>query len=249
MAEPMTLTTGKAAIDLEATNAVLETYEPHEVVSWAARQFGRDLVMSSSFGAESALLIHMAIQELPDIQIVMVDTGYLFPETHEFLETLRHRFELNVWVYRTRNDPFAYLKSAGETDPTVRQDVPRCCAVNKNEPFERAMRQLKPKAWLRGIRRHQAQTRADKAVIEWSQRYDCYAISPLLNWTRREIHNYMKRHDLPYHPLFDQGYASIGCNPTTCTRPVQIGEDPRAGRWSGSNKTECGLHLEGGAGI
>ena len=243
------LTEADAILDINATNAVLETYAPAKVVSWAANHFGRDLLMSSSFGAESALLIHMAIQHIPDIRIVMIDTGYLFPETHTFMEQLRHRFDLNVWVYRTQNDPIRFLADVGETDPTTRADIDRCCAANKNEPFERAMRQLKPKAWLRGIRRHQADTRKHRQIVEWSDRYDCYAISPLLNWTRRDIHQYMKQHDLPYHPLFDKGYASIGCNPLSCTRPVQIGEDSRAGRWAGTAKSECGLHLEGGAGI
>ena len=236
-------------LDLEATNAVLDTYEPHRVVTWAAEEFGQDLLMSSSFGAESAVMIHMVTRLLPGVRVVMVDTGYLFPETHRFMEELRHRFDLNVWVYRTRNDPIAYLREAGEDDPTNRKDVERCCAANKNEPFDRAMRQLKPRAWLRGIRRNQADTRKERRIVEWAERYNCYAISPLLNWTRRDIHQYMKRHDLPYHPLFDQGYASIGCNPLSCTRPIQLGENQRSGRWSGSAKTECGLHLEGGAGI
>jgi phosphoadenosine phosphosulfate reductase len=236
-------------IDLVTTNDVLETYQPRQIVDWAAREFGDGLVMSSSFGAESALLIHMATQALPGIKLIMVDTGYLFPETFRFLEDLRHRFDLNVWLYRTQQDPIAYLKEAAETDPTTRLDVARCCAVNKNEPFERAMRQLKPAARLRGIRRNQADTRQSKQIVEFSNRYNCYAISPLLNSTRRDIHTYMKQHDLPYHPLYEKGYASIGCNPLSCTRPIQIGEDPRAGRWSGSGKVECGLHLENGAGI
>ena len=236
-------------VDIEATNAVLGTYDPARIVRWAADEFGENLVMSSSFGAESAVLIHMATQMLPGIRIVLVDTGYLFPETHQFMEELRQRFDLNVWVYRTRNDPIAYLRDAGETDPATRRDVERCCAANKNEPFERAMSQLKPRAWLRGIRRSQADTRRERQIVEWTDRYDCYAISPLLNWTPREIHAYMKQYDLPCHPLFEQGYASIGCNPLSCTRPTQTGEDARAGRWAGSAKTECGLHLEGGAGI
>ena len=236
-------------LDMVATNAVLNTYDPKRIVNWAADQFGEDLVMSSSFGAESAVLIHMATRLLPQIKVVVVDTGYLFPETHEFIEDLRHRFDLNIWLYRTRNDPFAYLASAGEPDPTFRKDVERCCEANKNEPFERALKQLKPRAWLRGIRRNQADTRASREVVEWSNRFDCYAISPLLKWSRRDIHQYMKANDLPYHPLWEKGYASIGCNPLSCTRPIQIGEDPRSGRWSGSEKTECGLHLEGGAGI
>ena len=233
----MTTTLEQSALDIDATNAVLDTYDPQQIVDWSAREFGNGLIMSSSFGAESALLLHMATRVLPDIRIVMVDTGYLFPETHQFMEDLRQRFDLNVWVYRTRNDPFAYLKEANEIDPTVRNDVDRCCAANKNEPFDRAMHQLKPSAWLRGIRRNQAESRTDKQPVEWSNRYNCYAISPLLNWTRRDIHNYMKQHDLPYHPLYEQGYASVGCNPLTCTRPIQIGEDPRAGRWAGTGSS------------
>ena len=237
-------------LDLELTNAVLGTYEPEKVVAWAAQQFGLGLIMSSSFGAESALLLHMATRVLPRIRVVMIDTGYLFPETHAFMEQLRARFDLNVWVYRTRNDPIAYLAEAGEIDPTTRRDVPRCCGVNKNEPFDRAMQQLKPTAWLRGIRRNQAATRENRQIVEWSNRYNCHAISPLLNMTQRDIHAYMKQHDLPYHPLYERGYASIGCNPLSCTRPIQIGEDPRAGRWAGSGKLECGLHLEAdGSGI
>ena len=237
-------------LDLDATNAVLTTYHPRQVVDWAAQEFGDGLVMSSSFGAESALLLHMATRAKPDIRVIVVDTGYLFPETHQFLEVLRHRFDLNIWTYRTRQDPIRYLLDANENDPTVRRNVEACCAVNKNEPFDRAMKELKPRAWLRGIRRQQADTRADRQQVEWSIRFNCYAVSPLLSWSRKDIHQYMKQHDLPYHPLFDQGYASIGCNPLTCTRPIQIGEDPRAGRWSGTGKLECGLHLEGdGSGI
>ncbi|MEA2710026.1 MAG: phosphoadenosine phosphosulfate reductase [Phycisphaerales bacterium] len=244
------LAAAEQAFDLIATNAVLDTYGPRQVVDWAAREFGEGLVMSSSFGAESALLLHMATRAKPDIKVIVVDTGYLFPETHQFLETLRHRFDLNIWTYRTRQDPIAYLKEAGEVDPTFRTNVERCCEINKNEPFDRAMQELKPRAWLRGIRRQQADTRADRKPVEWSRRFNCYAVSPLLSWSRRDIHQYMKQHDLPYHPLFDQGYASIGCNPLSCTRPIQIGEDPRAGRWSGTGKLECGLHLESdGSGI
>ena len=129
---------------LETLNGVFEKQHPQQIVNWAAHEFGDELVMSSSFGAESALLIHMATRAKPDIKIVMVDTGYLFPETHGFMEQLRRRFDLNVWVYRTKNDPIAYLAQHGEGDPTWRKDVDACCAVNKNEPMERAMRELRP---------------------------------------------------------------------------------------------------------
>jgi phosphoadenosine phosphosulfate reductase len=230
-------------LDLETLNAALERQSPQQIVAWAAQQFGRDLVMWSSFGAESACLLHMTTRVMPEVRIVMVDTGYLFPETHRFMQELRIRLNLNVWVYRTSKDPIAYLHEAGEDNPTFRKDIDACCAANKNEPAERAMRDLAPRAWLRGIRRHQAQTRQARAVVEWSARYSAYGVSPLLNWTGREIHAYMKEHDLPYHPLHEKGYLSIGCNPLSCTRPVQLGDDPRSGRWAGQQKLECGINL------
>lgn len=231
-------------LDVETLNRVFEKQSPMQVVEWACAQFGREIVMSSSFGAESALLIHMVTRQVPDVRIVMVDTGYLFPETFAFMEQLRRRFNLNVWVYRTRQDPISYLHAAGEENAAWRKDVGACCGVNKNEPFERAMKELTPPAWLRGIRRNQAETRQQRGFVEWSPRYGCYAISPLLNWSSREIHQYMKAHDLPYHPLYEQGYASIGCNPLSCTRPIQVGEDPRSGRWAGQGKVECGINLD-----
>jgi phosphoadenosine phosphosulfate reductase len=239
-----------AQLDVESVNEVAKTWGPGRIVEWAAKQWGQSgLVMSSSFGAESAVLLHMAGRALPGIKVIFVDTGYLFPETWEFMESLRRRLDLNVWVYRTRNDPIAYLQRAGEADPTWRENVEGCCAANKNEPFDRAMKELAPAAWLRGIRRNQAETRKGRAYVEWSGRYGCYAVSPLLDWGGREIHAYMKEHDLPYHPLYEKGYASIGCNPLACTRPITLGEDPRAGRWAGKGKVECGLHLDVGSGI
>jgi phosphoadenosine phosphosulfate reductase len=231
---------------LEKLNRQLSAASPSQVVEWAALEFGGDgLVMSSSFGADSTVLLHIATRVVPRIPVIFVDTGFLFAETHQFLAQLRERFDLDVRVYRPAHDPVAWLRSrANETDPNDRADVESCCAVNKNEPFERAMRELKPAAWLRGIRRDQADTRRDRQVVEWSQRFGCYAVSPLLNWSRREMHEYMTRHDLPYHPLYERGYVSIGCSPISCTRPIMPGEDSRAGRWTGRGKTECGLHLE-----
>ncbi len=236
--------TEPSSLDLETLNPLFEQRSPMEIVQWACARFGDGLVMSSSFGAESALLLHMVTRHLPDVRIIMVDTGYLFPETFSFMEQLRRRYDLNVWVYRTRNDPIAYLHQAGEENHTWRKDVTACCGVNKNEPFERAMKDLAPAAWIRGIRRNQADTRRERAFVEWSRRYNCHAISPLLNWSSKDIYNYMKQHDLPYHPLYEQGYASIGCNPLSCTRPIQIGEDARSGRWADKPKTECGINLD-----
>ena len=230
-------------LDLPTLNTLFEASDPAKIVEWASAQFGSELVMTSSFGAESALLLHMATRVIPEIKVIMIDTGYLFPETWQHMEALRRRLDLNVWVYRTKNDPIAWLHSAGEENPNWRNDRDACCGANKNEPMERAMKDLAPKAWLRGIRRNQAESRKDAQFVTWSDRYKNYAISPILNWTGREIYGYMKRFDLPYHPLYEKGYLSIGCNPLSCTRAVQDGEDPRAGRWSGSGKVECGINL------
>jgi len=230
-------------LELPALNSMFESSDPARIVDWAAAQFGDDLVMTSSFGAESALLLHMATGVLPAIKIIMIDTGYLFPETWQHMEALRRKLNLNVWVYRTKNDPIAWLHHAGEENANWRNDVDACCAANKNEPMERAMKELAPRAWLRGIRRNQAESRKGVKFIEWSDRYNCHAISPLLNWSGREIHGYMKKHDLPFHPLYEKGYLSIGCNPLSCTRAVQDGEDPRSGRWSEGAKVECGINL------
>jgi phosphoadenosine phosphosulfate reductase len=238
----MSITTEE--LDLPALNQMFEAADPHKVIEWSLAQFGDDLVISSSFGAESALMLHMASTLKPGVRIIFVNTGYLFPETHAFMEQLRLRLNLNVWIYRTRNDPILWLRHAGEENPAWRKDVDACCAANKNEPFERAMKELKPKAWLRGIRRNQSKTRADIQFIEWNKRFGCYAISPFLNWTGREIHSYFKKHDLPYHPLWEKGYVSIGCNPLSCTRPIGEGEDARSGRWSGADKIECGINVD-----
>jgi phosphoadenosine phosphosulfate reductase len=230
--------------DLEALNAVFAGYEPARMVEWAAHAFGPEqLVMSSSFGADSAVLLHLATRVVPDLHVIFIDTGYLFAETHAFMEQLRARLGLNVITYRPLHDPLAWLRQNNETNLTQRNNVEACCAANKNEPFDRAMHELAPRAWLRGIRRDQAATRAKRSIVEWSDRFHCYAISPLLNWTSRQIHAYLKQHELPYHPLVEKGYFSIGCSPITCTRPITPGEDARTGRWSGQNKTECGLHL------
>lgn len=231
-------------IDLDELNPMFEKSTPEQIVAWAAATYGNQLVMTSSFGEQAMVLVHMASRVIPNIRILFVDTGYLFPETHEYMEKMRHRFDLNVWTYRTKNDPFAYLHKAGEENPNWRKDVDACCAANKNEPMERAFREISPKAYLRGPRRDQSDSRKDLKIIQWFKRYNCYAISPLANWTSRDVGQYMKKYDLPYHPLVEKGYLSIGCNPLSCTRNIMPGEDPRAGRWAGQGKKECGINVD-----
>jgi phosphoadenosine phosphosulfate reductase len=235
--------------EVEQLNARFDKAHPHEIIRWAADRFGTGLVMTSSFGADSMCTIHLATQVIPDIRIIMVNTGYLFPETLAFMEEMRHRFNLNILEYHTRNDPVVWLSVNGEPDPRYRNNWQACCAANKDPVMDRAMQEIAPAAYLRGVRADQTAQRGKMKPIEWMDRYKSWAISPILRWSTRDIYYYMKEHNLPHHPLVDKGYVSIGCNPETCTRPVGAGEDQRAGRWAGSDKKECGINLDEGKDI
>jgi phosphoadenosine phosphosulfate reductase len=238
--------------EVEKLNARFDSAHPKEIIKWAAETFGKDaggLVMTSSFGAESMCSIHMAISAKPDIKIVFINTGYLFPETIHFMEKMRRRHNLNVWEYHSENDPITWLTINGESDPKVRNNVAACCAANKDPVMNRAMKELAPAAWIRGVRADQTQERRKMRILQWSNRNLAWSIAPILRWTAEDIHGYMLANDLEYHPLTERGYWSIGCNPTTCTRATAEGEDPRMGRWAGTDKKECGINLDLGSGI
>lgn len=233
--------------ELAALHARLDQADPLEIVRWAFDRFDSlpgGVILTSSFGAESMCSIHLAQQIRPDVRVVFINTGYLFDETIVFLNSMRSRFNIHLIEYKTPNDPVSWLTIHGEPDPAHRLNVEACCAANKNEPFDRAMRELAPAAWLRGVRADQSETRSHMNIVQWSKRNNCWAISPILRWNNRQVHQYMKQHQLPYHPLWEKGYTSIGCRPETCTRPISYGDDSRSGRWAGLGKKECGLHLE-----
>jgi phosphoadenosine phosphosulfate reductase len=239
------------AAEMAELNARFEKAHPTGIIEWAAARFGEPgvdgrggLVMTSSFGADSMCTIHLATQVMPGMRLLFVNTGYLFPETLAFMEQMRERYRLNVLEFHTSNDPVVWLSINGEPDPRVRNNRDACCAANKDSVMDRAMRQLGPAAYLRGVRASQTAERAGMQVVEWMKRFNCWAINPILRWSSREVFEYMKKHGLPHHPLWDQGYTSIGCNPLTCTRAVGAGEDERAGRWAGSDKKECGINLD-----
>jgi phosphoadenosine phosphosulfate reductase len=234
---------------IEALNARLDTLHPQQIVEWAAGVFGDDLAMTSSFGADSLCTIHLATRVVPNIRIIFINTGYLFPETLAFMESMRTAYHLNVVEFHTRNDPIVWLSVNGEPDPGVRQNVAACCGANKDPVMDRAMGDLAPRAYLRGVRSDQTTQRQQMRIVEWMERYQSWAISPLLRWSTKQVYYYMKEHGLPHHPLAERGYVSIGCNPATCTRPIALGEDERAGRWSGSDKKECGINLDLGKDI
>ena len=237
------------ALDLDAVNLRLAHADPQRVVEWAAAAFGDRLVLSTSFGIQSAVMLHLATRALPDIPVIWIDTGYLPPETYRFAEALTEKLKLNLKVYQSALSPARMEARHGRL--WEREDV---AALNlydrlrKVEPMRRALLELGASAWLAGLRADQTDHR--RTLRRVGRQEGRYKISPILAWTARDVHRYLKAHDLPYHPLFDQGYASVG--DWHSSRALATGDaSERDTRFRGL-KQECGLHLpEGtdGAGI
>jgi len=237
-----------AAYSLDDLNAEFEHRHALDVIDWAAGEFGDDLAVSSSFGADSAVMLHLAVQVKPDVKIVTVDTGFLFPETIAFRDDLARRLNLNLIIYRPVLARGAFLAEHGSM---WRSSPDSCCAFNKREPFDRAKHELGLRCWMTGIRREQSSTRKCTPYVQ-KDHLGLMKLCPIADWTAKDVHYYLLENDLPYHPLRAQGYLSIGCSPEEdyCTRKVKAGEDARAGRWAGFDKTECGLHVhDQGSGI
>jgi phosphoadenosine phosphosulfate reductase len=199
-----------------------------------SQEFAGDIALVSSFGAESAVLLHMVATIDPATPVLFVDTGRLFPETLRYRDELANELGLrNVATF----GPSAADAARLDADETLfEHDADACCAFRKVEPLERALAGYR--AWISGRKRFHGAERASLAKVEFADWR--IKINPLAEWTAHDIAAYMERHDLPAHPLVAEGYASIGCAP--CTSPVAPGEDPRAGRWRGQDKTECGIH-------
>ncbi len=222
------------AEQLKQLNAKFEKANPPEIVRWAVETFRPDVALTSSFGVKSAALIHMAIQVDPRISIRFIDTGFLFPETLQFVEALKARFHLNVTTYRTTMDVERFKREHADL-PVEHPDY--CCGDYKVEATERALQGLR--GWITGISRSDASTRAAIPYVE-ALNTGLTKIAPLAAWSPKELHAYMTAHDLPYHPLWDQGFTSVGCYP--CTQKPTDPNDSRSGRWAGEDKTECGIH-------
>ncbi|PIQ83340.1 MAG: phosphoadenylyl-sulfate reductase [Candidatus Omnitrophica bacterium CG11_big_fil_rev_8_21_14_0_20_63_9] len=222
--------------ELKQLNATLETAHPTEIIRWAVETFRPDAVLTSSFGGDSAAIIHMALQADPKIPIRTVDTGFLFPETLQFIDELRRRWHLNLTVIRTKlsDDDIARLKREHPRKPI---DERYCCGEYKREATERALAGVR--CWIAGLMRAEAVTRRDTPIVELLAN-GMVKVAPIAAWTPKQIYDYMQQHQLPYHPLWAQGYTSIGCALHT-QKPVDP-NDPRSGRWAGQGKTECGIH-------
>ncbi|WP_141734229.1 phosphoadenylyl-sulfate reductase [Oligoflexus tunisiensis] len=212
-----------------------------DIVQLAARWFAPELALASSFGAEDLVLMHLALQLDVRPEIFVLDTGRLPPETYDLIERWRIRYDLSLRFYYpdpaalepfvTRHGPNAFYESAARRK--------ECCHIRKVEPLQRAL--AGKKAWLTGLRREQSPVRSTVALFALDEA-ERLKISPLISWSRQDVWAYIKAHNLPYNPLHDRGYASIGCAP--CTRAIEPHEEERAGRWWWEDQShkECGLH-------
>jgi phosphoadenosine phosphosulfate reductase len=224
--------------EIHAASAKLETASPQEILRWATDRFGERFTMATAFGPEGMCLIHMLAEIAPQTHIFNIDTGYQFQETLELRERVLQRYGIAVAYKRAETTVAEYEALNG--GPVYKTDSDRCCLERKIKVLEDAARGFH--AWASAIRRDQTADRAKASIVHWDKKFSLVKVSPLANWTKQDVWGLITKHDIPYNPLHDQGFPSIGCQP--CTRAVMFGEDERAGRWSGTAKTECGLHTQ-----
>ncbi|HTO00720.1 MAG TPA: phosphoadenylyl-sulfate reductase, partial [Microthrixaceae bacterium] len=207
-------------------NAEFENSSATDILKWAADSFGPHLTLAASM--TDAVLIDLAVRVAPAIEVVFIDTGYHFPETLETVEVVRRRYGLNLRI----------MTVAPHAEELWKVDPANCCSAVKVGQLDRAL--AGKEAWMSGLRRDEAPSRANAPIVARDLR-GLIKVNPLANWSVADVDAYIVANDVPINPLLGRGYPSIGCMP--CTKAVEPGEDPRSGRWAGSEKTECGLHL------
>ncbi len=227
-------------LDLSQVNQQLENAEASSMVEWSAETFSDGLVMSTSFGIQAAVMLHIVTRIVPKIPVIWIDTGYLPVETYKFAEKLTQRLELNLHVYQSPISParmealYGRLWEQDDVEAFNRYD-----RIRKVEPMQRALQELKATAWLAGLRKDQTEHRHNLARVE--QQENVYKIHPILDWNARDIYQYLIAYDLPYHPYFDLGYVTVG--DWHSSRPLTADDtNGRDTRFRGL-KQECGLHL------
>lgn len=222
-----------------AANEWLETQDAQTRVAWALENLPRNHVVSSSFGIQSAVTLHLMTQQLPKIPVLLFDTGYLFPETYRFIDDLTQRLDLDLHVFRADMSPAWQEARFGQLWNQGEEGLKKYNAMNKVEPMQRAMSQVNAGTWYSGLRRSQADSRAERKILEFQ--HGRVKFHPIVDWSNRDVHMYLKEHDLPYHPLWEEGYVSVG--DTHTTRKLEEGMREQDTRFFGSNR-ECGLHLD-----
>lgn len=231
----MTTAESPTMADLEALNARFEPARPEAIVEWAVATFGDGLSVGASFGGASGMaILHMVARLKPNVDVFVLDTGYLFEETHETMRQAVPALGLeNVHIYRSK---LSHEQQAALHGSALwMRDPDLCCELRKVEPNGRALEGKT--AWVSGLRRDQSEGRAGTPIVSWSSKFNVVKLNPLANWSEKQTWEYILKNNIPYNPLLDQGYTSIGCY--NCTLP---GVQGRAGRWQGFEKDECGLH-------
>jgi phosphoadenosine phosphosulfate reductase len=215
----------------------VEAMSAEESLLWAYDRFGDKLCLTCSWQKQSSVLVHMVSELGIDIPVIELDTGLFFEETYRTRERLVERYDLEL----VRPKVISIAEQHKQEGPNLWERNPdRCCHVRKVEPLERVLKDFD--AWISGIRREQSLTRKDAQRVEFSDRYDVWKVQPLVDWDAKRVDAYIQVNEIPYNPLHDAGYPSIGCIP--CTRPVSRDQDERAGRWADSDKIECGIHTK-----
>jgi phosphoadenosine phosphosulfate reductase len=221
---------------LDELNQELETLSLDGFLKWSLDTFGARVAHVTSFGPSGVVILDHLMRLKPAARVITLDTDFLFEETYDLWQSIRRRYGVHIAVVKSRLTPEAQAGAYGanlwETEPD------RCCDLRKVKPMAEALAGLD--AWYTGIRRDQSGTRAATPLVGWDSGYGLFKLSPLANWTRQRVWNYIQDNNVPYNRLHDQGYASIGC--THCTRLPADAADERSGRWAGREKTECGLH-------
>jgi phosphoadenosine phosphosulfate reductase len=219
---------------LALISTALEGKSAEEIAGWTASVFGRDVIVAASM--QDLILPHLVAQLIPDVEVLFLQTGYHFDETLQIRDVALRDLAITVVEALPRQSvaeqDAEYGEKLHDRDPNL------CCFLRKVDPLARSLEGRA--AWVTGVRRIESPTRANTPIVSWDGKHDLVKINPLAAWSDEDVEAYQAGHDLPRNPLVAQGYPSIGCAP--CTRKVAAGEDPRAGRWSGNDKTECGIH-------
>ncbi|MEN3159385.1 phosphoadenylyl-sulfate reductase [Alkalimonas sp. NCh-2] len=224
---------------LAEINSILTPLSAAERVRWALAHLPQQPMLSSSFGIQAAVMLHLVTQQQADIPVVLTDTGYLFPETYQFIDQLTGQLGLNLKVYRAALSPAWQEARYGQLWHSA-EGIKEYNRLNKVEPMQRALRELNVGCWFTGLRRSQSSTRADKQVVEISR--GVVKVQPIIDWSNKEVFYYLKEHGLSYHPLWEQGYLSVG--DTHSTVKFEPGMSEEDTRFNGFGR-ECGLHIDG----
>lgn len=224
-----------ARFDPEAEAARVESFTASQLLEWAFEQFDDRMYLACSFQKTSSVVMHLATQINPDARFFYIDTDFLFAETYETRDRLAEHFGVEFERHGGIS-PEEQARHYG--DALWQKDPDACCGIRKVDPMRQALSTVD--CWVAGIRREDSATRAGTPKFMWDKRFDIWKVNPLADWTERDVWTHLHKHGIPYNPLHDQGYPSIGC--THCTRPVAPGQSARDGRWSGSGKTECGIN-------